>query len=1649
MFGGMLKLGLLLVPAVLFAAGDELLSNGSFEQDGTCANEAGLRARGFDLGSDGQAFRWAAGWTINPAVTPAKVRVVEAADAPDGGRCLSVVSPGSTHIYSGGGEAGKRYAWEVWARGEPLEHDGRRVEASLSVVMYHYGVLDELTGREGFLSSWEWKKLLPGRSWTRYRGVLTTRNPDANRFTFALGFAGSVVVDAVSLRLLSEDGPEPPPARTFYLSFEKGPDAVTPVGDGTATVVGELEFAEGKEGRGLVCSAGGHLEFAAPGNFDQNEGSLAFWLRPLASADDGRAHCLVEVPVPPHDFLDSGFVISKGFTDQVAPGLFYFVNGPPWAAVSLGAETVWERDQWQHLLFAWSQASGRLAVYRNGILMAEYRSAFTLRPVAAGRRLIIGARAGGVTKPPGQEWDRNMGNKARDLPATGGYPAEAVIDELQIFARMVSGEEAWRLAGGSGPVPVSAETKLDPAPVVSLPHDLVTPHVPFAKPLVGGPVKALFLIPQSLARDVVELWQRMDITFDAFLLGPHHRNPFGANDHARKYHDGLSDGERARTLLGQLAAGPDVVVLAGADLSKATQDVRARLLDLVRAGTGLVMTSRGIRDGPFTAREDAEGRATICSGIPWSGLPELFADSATPRSDVPGLVVRAYTCGKGRVVAIRFREQPVTPVGNLNVEAALTPCLFGIPYTREWDSRYGRYLALVGRALHWASGRVRPWRVELPDDGLRLERDDMPQDGLLRLDVSASKPGRATLAVAVRDELGRVEQEKELPVVIDTPGGRKTVRLECPVLKTGMHYLDVQLLLDGVASDWASAAFVLTGPERIREVELRRDSVERDTPVHGRVVFYGVVQAAAELTVRAVDTLGRVHASLSRHVAPGTGAVPFALVLDDPATLASYVEAVLEREGQVVSEAAAVVFVPRRDLVNPDTNEFPSVGWLGFGPVTGPGMVYARQVREAGFDVGLRWPVDMALRNCAMWDFTPVVYSTRLLMQSTPEGWTKPPPDVEDGSFANPAVREFEWRRIEKRLGDARTYGPLFYSLGDECHYYGEMGYSPWGLKAYRQHLAEKYGTIARLNREWRAEYASLDHVPRLTPSEAREQRHVPAMIEHRAALEKAWRGMFVYLRRRILEYDPQAEVGAEGSMTADLARMLQAMDVWAPYASPRTDVLMRSLARPGQIRGHWHGHYCGSDQRDAAGLTRLWGQLFRGFANASFYFATGVSSCSEGMLMPDGSYTAFFRTQQSDLDLIRNGVGQLLRASTPWRCGAMIHWSQASRLGLEAAGELGTPQATDGVLIQAFRRLPAVGGHWRYVTTEQLPREATGRLIILPVSQCLSQSEADALQRFTETGGVLLGIGPVGTRNEFGRELPESRLGSLFGVTMHAPATAAVVKQGGVTFDCRDRKTSLKWVRNRVNRSLSVTDGVVLAELAGTPLVVRKQVGRGEALLLNLDLARCDRQAIEHFVACVVDAAGCVAPVQFTPPPGPGDRWGMLTNGDLSLLGVVLDHRAGQWNGGRITLRTPQHVVNVRTGESLGPCREIPVEGRSDTQSAALFALQAAPIGELIVRCPRVAVAGQPIAFEAAVASGQGVSAEGRVVRLRVSGPGGVPRRHYQRMVYLDSEGLGRTSVTFALNDPVGPWSVEAYDVAAGTARSATLQLVDGAGAE
>jgi len=1428
-----------------------------------------------------------------------------------------------------------------------------------------------------------------------------------------------------------------PLKRTLYLSFDNGLDAAESVGPGKAEVIGEVPLADGKQGKGAVFEGGAYLTFDAAGNFDQNEGTLAMWVKPFWDSanqaysitggyePDEWVQGLFEVPLSTEKGFGEAFVITKGWTTTVNPDGFYVTNSPPWRHIN--PQVVFGAHGWIHLIFTWSQRSGVLRTFANGRLAGAGRWDTPKYPSSEGRKIVVGAR---VT--------------AQD-PAVAS--ADAVFDELQIFDRLVTREEAWRLAGGAEPVPTDSFL-LSPDPLITLPHKLVTPHVPFARPLVGGPLQSFFIVPTELARDVVELWQRLELDYTAFTLGGSF--PYGAK--AKRfdglkawpsYENGLSWPEREHDLMRKLAAGPEVIVLVDAELDRAPAAARQKVLDLVRRGTGLVVTSRAAKPGPFFEQADPTGRGRITNGVPWSGLPELFAGEGLSSSELPERAVETYRCGKGRVAAIRFRSKPV-PLQNIMTEDGLAPSGFGIPYTREWDGRYGRYLSLVGKAVLWASGREQSWRLLMPADGFRTDRSALPRT--VEIKVTAAAAGGADLAIEIRDRLGQVAVSEEIPVQVNAAGAAD-VSVTIPTLSTGLHYLDARLSVAGKTADWGSVAFHVTGPEEIRAVELEKESVERGEEVRGKVALVGALTHPAELTVRAIDTAGRVYAEVRQAIPAGGDEAQFAVRLDDPATIASYIEAEIVRDGKTLARGSIVAFVPKRNLDSLEADEFVNILWWSRTAVSASGMIEARQLRSAGFNAALFHSHDVNARNFAMWDLSPVPYTIRLCVAADERGWgqetaaANPGEWPEDGSYGNPEARQAAWKLLSARLREIKNYGPFLYSLGDEDVYIGEFGFSPWGLKAYRQYLVSQYEQIGRLNREWGADYKSFEAVPRLRPDEAKANRKMPAMIAHRAAQEAVWQGMFAYLSEKMREYDPHAKSGTEGSLCRDLEGMLSAADLWAGYGDRRTDVLSRCVAGEQQILGHWWGSYQ-QDRIRRAGATHLWTQLFRGFVRQSFYFSGGAAINSAGSnLMPDLSPQSTLVSQIPDLRLIHAGIGQLLRTCKVKPYGLAIHWSQATRYGLEIADEFGTPETIGGSVIKILERERGIV-NWNYITTRQLEERPAlamaERVVFLPASQCLSAGEAATLREFVEKGGVLVAAGIAGNRTVFGRELDGGQLDEVFGVRMDAPATVQELKDINTTFVWRGRELPLVVTSNTADKAVVATTGTVLIDAGGVPIVVHKRFGKGDALLLNLDLARCrktpsERRAKSEMFMGLLAGAGLTVPVRFLPEPGPLDRHGVLQKGDLTLLGVIMDHRPGRWNGGTVILPQPAHVYDVKAGRYLGRLREIEISGRPDVQSAALFALQAERITEVTLSVPREIERDRPVDLECVVRAGSRFSCQGRVVRIELFGPDGQPRPYYRRMAYLDKDGRGKVTIEAALNDLTGDWKVVATDIASG----------------
>lgn len=1219
-------------------------------------------------------------------------------------------------------------------------------------------------------------------------------------------------------------------------------------------------------------------------------------------------------------------------------------------------------------------------------------------------------------------------------------------------------------AGGEDTVPQAQAVLLPPDRFTTLPQDLITPHVAFAKPLKSGPVKALFLVPHFLGRDVVELWQRFDLEYNAFVLLGDVRSstPYETDSYVRNAFRGLSKEELEKDLLKKLDANPEVIVLVDADLTKAPLAAQEKVLALVKNGTGLVMTYRGIPSSgsPFLAKEDPAGRERIASGAPWSGLPELFPGEGVYVLELPAKVITTYTCGQGRVAAIRFRSE-LLPNSYLPGEDGLAPCPYELGYSREWDDRYGRYLSLAAKAILWTSGRRQQWTLSLPPDGTRMPRSVLPKADGFEIKVTGSEPGRANLLVEIRDPLGEVELTNRMAIEIKDKEAVAVLTQAVPKLKAGLHYLDARLLVEEKTVDWGSLAFRVTAPEEIVAIKLDEESVERGGELRGRIFFSGTLgDESMKLRVRVIDTNGRIYAETHQKPLLGNTVVPISSFrLDDPSTIASHVEVEIARGEEVVARAATVAYVPKRNMEALDADEFPHLIW---GPsMTGlaAGMIETRQLRKAGFNIGLGDAHPVKFRNMALWDIVPAPHGYRFMVYADEKGgvrlpWSAPflhdtRFEITDGSLANPEIKDNVWEWVRYCLADAKRYGPFFYNISDECFYRGDFGFSPWGMKAYQKYLAARYGSLDRLNTEWKANYTSFQEVPRLTPGQADAQQNMPAKIDHRSAMEMEWREMFAFLAEKIRQYDPRAKVGTEASETHDLEAMLSGVDYWTfySYGADRNDVLGRCVRKSRGFAGAWSGAYS-EFQTGRWAATRLWEQLFQGFLELGYYFSGSTGSM--GNLMADLSYTDFFKTQLPDFELIHGGIGQLLRTCQVKPSGVGIHWSQASRLGFDVPFESGAPldplKAVDGALISILKKQHII--NWDYITGRQLENKPElalrERVIFLPISQCLSDGEVSTLKKFVEQGGLLVGDGFVGTRSIFGRELGKGQLDEVFGVQMKAPAEAREVQGIKTTFTWKGKTLPLESVSNNVNASITAagSNGKTLAEAAGVPLVVVNRYGKGDAVLLNFNPARCNQEALSGMVMGLLNSVDVSAPVRFLPEPGPAERYGLLEKGELTLLGVVMDYHPGKWNGGKVILPQARHIYDVKAGQYLGNLREIEVKGQADMQSAALFALQSEKIKSVSLTAPEIIERDKPVTIACAVSADGRFSCAGRVVRIELRGPDGQSRTHYRRMAYLKEYGRGKLTVEFALNDPTGDWEVMARDIASGLSTTAKFVL-------
>jgi Beta-galactosidase trimerisation domain/Beta-galactosidase len=380
--------------------------------------------------------------------------------------------------------------------------------------------------------------------------------------------------------------------------------------------------------------------------------------------------------------------------------------------------------------------------------------------------------------------------------------------------------------------------------------EVVTPHIPWATKLPGGPIRGFFITPIRYGRDMVELMQRLALHPTTDSIDPAWDvNCWGIGD----YYGHETRGDRddfqivysyvERDLTGD--SPYEVMLSPGLNgWSRMTRPTRDAILRRVREGAGLVLIHPFVGDvksHPFKGDEPVGDEriwdVSPLFGVPDNrvserGYPEVNQEAVTrgkwkiarehfitegltldllPEGNAGGAfykyrangdvliksgdhpVVAVKNYGKGRVVALAYLEQGFTPQSVDPIETKI--------YWDYWEYQY----SLLARALLWAAGRETGVRVA------SLQSSD--ENPALKLTLASDTPRQVEIEVAGKNEFG--ERLGSLKFRKDLAAGQNLIEASADALRPAAGWPGGRQIFNviirdgqtGATLNWGAATF--------------------------------------------------------------------------------------------------------------------------------------------------------------------------------------------------------------------------------------------------------------------------------------------------------------------------------------------------------------------------------------------------------------------------------------------------------------------------------------------------------------------------------------------------------------------------------------------------------------------------------------------------------------------------------------------------------------------------------------------------------------------------------------------------------------------------------------------------------------------------
>ena len=1091
---------------------------------------------------------------------------------------------------------------------------------------------------------------------------------------------------------------------------------------------------------------------------------------------------------------------------------------------------------------------------------------------------------------------------------------------------------------------------------------------------------------------------------------------------------------------------------------------------------------------------------SLTRALPWADMPRTRRMTYDPWPD--GEVLATYddgnplmvasSLGEGRVLTLTY--DTLTHDYSYRGYSALTPILgyrggFLLDeYSDRHDPYWELWYAMLARSVTWAAKRETA--VEVSDISLGLLIDgpatSVGRDATARCSVAGDfEPIDGSVRWRVVDPWGREHLDETEPVRIESGA-----ELDASITKLlpGRSLIFVQLLdPSGGAVAWGATSHFGTPGGQLADLSASPDILlsepDGDLPPGDANWRQWSPDADLELSVNltaltgfsdlsavasVTDTHGRMIARQVKPLQPTDESVAFTVPLAGLVN-SGLLASVDLRSGDLLLDHAEMRVIAPRPRV---WDRFSFTSWNGqylwrshylFDTV-------ADRVADLGLDYALNgsneygtgkvW--DDHWHNIGHSDLGLLSYMGRGIARFDDEKFaenSKGFAETGDTKFLvrEPCLNNPEWRdavmaSIQARVLERQDYGGCYdYCMGDEMsltYYtrYHDYCWSDFCLPKFRDWLRDRYGDLDGLNAAWSTNHAAWDDVLPMPLKDAKTAANPGPWADHRSFMNTTLAEFSALIQETIDEVDPGARSGLSGTQSPEAGngidwwKLSGAFSYYHSYNTSWSNEMRRSFQSSKPVDqspyylGYWqsgrsveyNGFWC--LLHDTKGISAWTTPLF-------FYGDLTESEC--------GASTREYITEMKD------GIWELIRQSKRQHDGIAILYSQES---VNAAALLDKGPALNASRDAWVKIIEDLGLQYEFIAAEQLAEGILAddfKVCVLPMSIALSPEETAALTTFANAGGTIVADAFCGLRDDICRPLDEPALDSLFGVARIEGAAVGADVGINTTAAVGDIPADSEIRLAVAETGISLTSGQASAQSAdGVPALIRGDVGRGRAYLLNLDLTQFEEERrfhspaevhVRQIVADMLSAAGVDRPVVVTFESGKAPHVEVVryTDGDLEYIGLLRVKGSGDPETALVKLPREAIVYDVRAGRSLGKLDAIRVP--MEAGEARVYCLAADALPAPALSAPGTATAGEALPLTVSVPSAANAAA--RVLKLRLANPSGDIVGDYSRNIIL-RDGEASISIPLALNDPVGEWALSVTDCASGESAGQTLTV-------